>query len=386
MSKGLIINGRIISPGLELEGGSLCVEEGRIARIHAAGEPLPDLPVLLDAEGSLVVPGFIDIHTHGAAGHDVSHGRPESLREMARAKLAEGVTTFLPTTLSLERSALRRAFEAARSYMGDQIHARTPGFHAEGPFLNPEYAGVQNANEMRPPDMEELEELHDLVPIRLVSLAAELPGGIELVRELSRRNITSSLAHTAATHAQFRRALEAGATHLTHFCNQMTGLHHREIGLVGAGMLEERVMCEIICDGHHLCPEMVRLAWKTIGPRRLMLVTDSNAASHLEGDREMDMGGIRVVVRDGAARKAGTHILAGSVLRMNEGLRNLARWTGEPMERLLRTTALNQAESLGLGRFGRIEVGCQADLTVMDEDCSVRTVFVDGRRHDIPQG
>ncbi len=383
MSDGLLANARLISPGLDLEGASLHLEEGRISRIYRAGERLPQAPVVLDAQGLLVVPGFIDIHTHGAAGHDVSHGQSDSLERVARSKLAEGVTTFLPTTLSLPEESLRQAFSAASEYCRNPSYARAPSFHAEGPFLNPECAGVQNPAGMRHPDIAEIDALAALAPISVVSLAPEMPGGMELVRQLSRRGIVSSLAHTAAGYAQVREALAAGATHLTHYCNQMTPMHHREIGAVGAGILEERLMCEIICDGHHVLPEMARIAWKAIGPGRLMLITDSNAASHMEGDQDMDMGGIRVEVRDGAARKAGTDILAGSILKMNEGLRNLARWTGEPLERLLPTTSLNQAASLGLGRRGRIEVGWHADLAVMDGDFSVRHVLVGGVRHDI---
>ena len=377
MSAGLITNAHLLSPGCEMSGAAIAIANGKVEAIFGAADSWPDYPILFDAVGATVVPGFIDIHTHGVAGRDVCDGRPDAVRDIAKAKLAEGVTTFLPTTLTLPEENLVKAFEDAASYFAQQDFAKTPGFHVEGPFINPNYAGAQNPKHIRPPNFPEIERLASILPIRLVSLAPEMPGGQELIRLLCRRGITPSLAHTGANYEQFLEAKRAGAKHLTHFCNQMTGLHHREIGLVGAGFLDEEIMAEIICDKIHVCPEMIRLALRGIGPERLMLITDSMAASGLADNATSSLGGLEVFVRDGAARLA-SGVLAGSVLKMNEAFRNLAALSELPLVDLVRTTAWNQAKSLGLPQLGKIAPGYWADLAVLEEDFSVRAVFVNG--------
>ena len=377
MSASLIINVHLISPSCEMSGAAIAVADGKVEGIFSATEAWPDYPILFDAAGAKVVPGFIDIHTHGVAGRDVCDGRPEAVRDIAKAKLAEGVTTFLQTTLTLPEENLVKAFEDAAAYFAQQDFAKTPGFHIEGPFINPNYAGAQNPKHIRPPNFPEIERLAAILPIQLVSLAPEMPGGQELIRSLCRRGITPSLAHTGANYEQFLEAKQGGAEHLTHFCNQMIGLHHREIGLVGAGFLDEDIMVEIICDKIHVCPEMIRLVLRGIGPERLMLITDSMAASGLADKATSSLGGLEVFVRDGAARLA-SGVLAGSILKMNEAFRNLAALSELPLVDLVQTTAWNQAKSLGLPQLGKIAPGYWADLAVLEDDFSVRAVFVNG--------
>src|SRR5690606_24881079 len=198
---------------------------------------------------------------------------------IAEAKLAEGVTTFLPTTWTASRERTIAMAEAAAAYRKQERFARAPFLHVEGPYLNPAQAGAQDPRYMRESDVEEIRHLHSICPVGLISLAVEIEGAIPFLREMNRMGIVTSAAHSAATYAEFLAAKEAGLGHLTHYCNQMSGLHHREVGLVGAGLLDDSIMIELICDTVHLCPDMIRLAFKHRSCERLMLITDSIAAS-----------------------------------------------------------------------------------------------------------
>ena len=229
---------------------------------------------------------------------------------------------------------------------------------------------------MRLPDVDEILALNDIAPVGVVSLAVEMDGAIDFIGEMKKHGITTSGAHSAATYAQFCESREVGLTHLTHYCNQMTPLHHREVGLVGAALLDDEVMTEMICDKIHLCPDMIQLAFKHRPLETIMLITDSMAASWL-GDGEYDIGGMQVRVKEGQARlEAGN--LAGSTLRYNEGLKNVSEITGLPLNQLIATTAANQARSLGLADRGRLEAGLLADIVILDEDFEVKAVFVGG--------
>ena len=204
-----------------------------------------------------------------------------------------------------------------------------------------------------------------------------MPDGIELTEALTQQGIITSLAHTAATFEQFTAAKKAGATHLTHFCNQMTPLHHREIGLVGAGLLDDSIRIEMICDGIHLCPEMIQLAFKVATEERIMMITDSIAASGLSDNQRTRLGELEVIIQDGVARLE-SGALAGSTLKLNVALRNIQRFTGRPLHDLIRTTSLNQAESLQITDLGKIEPGYKADLVILDRDFQPIAVFVNG--------
>ncbi|MGI8601903.1 MAG: N-acetylglucosamine-6-phosphate deacetylase [Verrucomicrobiales bacterium] len=369
----LLRNARVISPGIDAPGMSILIEHGRIASVN---RDLTEADDETDCNRAMVLPGFIDIHTHGGAGSDVSDGNLEAVRSVARAKLREGVTTFLPTTLTLPHDELVAAARAVAAYRRQPDFAKAPGMHVEGPFINPKCVGAQNPAFVRPPSAAEIFELNSIAPVAIVSMAIEMPGGMDFVREMAAAGIITSLAHTAATFAQFQEAKRAGLRHLTHFCNQMTPLHHREIGIVGAGLVDTDVMIELICDTIHVCPEMIALALNYKSPRQFMLITDSMAASWI-GDGETRIGGLRVTVKEGQARlDSGT--LAGSTLRYNHGLRNFHQITGLPLADLVQTTSWNQARSLGFEGVGKIEPGFAADLVMLDDDFEVKATFVNG--------
>lgn len=359
----LIRDARILSPGLDLPLSSIWIQGDRIARIGPASE-LPRAPREIDAAGRLVVPGFIDIHTHGASGISVMDGTGDAIRALAGAKLQEGVTQFLPTTWTETPAALEHAFRGIADYRGQIDQARVPGVHVEGPYLNPDCVGAQNPRHVRLPDITEIDRLRSIAPVRLVSVAAELEGAIDFISALRTREIVSSLAHTAASYEQFVAAKQAGLTHLTHFGNQMTPLHHRAIGIVGAGLLDDDILTEVISDGVHLCPDMLRLIGKLIPGHRLLLITDSISASG-RPDGECIEGGQRVIVRDGICRLESGN-LAGSTLRFHRALAIFHEVTGLPLAQIIAATSWNQARSLGLEGFGKITPGYFADLAILE--------------------
>jgi N-acetylglucosamine-6-phosphate deacetylase len=326
----------------------------------------------------MVMPGFFDIHCHGADGHDVCDDSLEALRHIAARKLQEGVTTWLPTTLTQPQDKLESIARHCACYMANPEFCRAPGLHVEGPFINKINAGAQNPEFVRPANFEELKRLHDIATVLIVSLAPDIEGADALIRQAAQIGITSSAAHTSATAARIFDAKQAGLKHLTHFCNAMTPVHHREIGVVGAGLLDDFLKIELICDTIHLCPDMLKLIFKLVPIDRLMMITDSMAASWI-GQGEVMLGGLPVVVKDGKAVLRDGGALAGSALLFNEGVRNVAQITGLPLHQLVKATSWNQAQSLGLEGFGKIESGFFADLVILNDDFSVWKTLVAGK-------
>jgi len=370
----------LVSPNSHIRPVSIEIgDDGLISQIHEGHNPPAGSNVVLDGGGEIhAFAGFIDIHTHGANGFDLSVATLEAVETIAEAKLAEGVTTFLPTTWTASPENTLAMAEAASAYKENQRFARTPFMHIEGPYLNPDQAGAQDSREMRPPDAEEIRRLHEICPVGLVSLAVELDGALDFIQEMVAMNIITSAAHSAATCAEFRKAKAAGLGHLTHFCNQMSPLHHREIGLVGAGLLDDDIHLEMICDTIHLCPDMIQLAFKHRSCDRIMLITDSIAASHL-GDGTYPLHDTKIIVKDGAARiPAGN--LAGSIVTFDESLRNVARITDLPLNEIAKTCGANQAKSLGLKDRGAIKQGLLADLTLLTPGLDVVATYVGGEQ------
>lgn len=375
-----ITNVLLVTPDSDIRPVSVEISDnGLIQRIHEGTQLSSGTEVILDGGGELrIMAGFIDIHTHGANGYDLSYATLEAVEAQAKAKLAEGVTTFLPTTWTASPEHKIAMARAAAAYRQNQRFARAPFLHVEGPFLNPAQAGAQDPRQMRLPDAAEIRRIHEVCPVRLVSLAVELEGALPFLAEMKEMGIVTSAAHSAATYADFQAARQAGLAHLTHYCNQMSPLHHRSVGLVGAGLLDDDVMIELICDGIHLCPDMIRLVFKHRSCDRLMLITDSIAASHL-GDGVYPLGDTEIIVRDGAARIAAGN-LAGSIVTFDQALRVVTSITEISLNELSKTCAANQARSLRLEDRGSIEEGLLADLTLLTPDLRVAATFVGGEQ------
>ncbi|MBQ9338541.1 MAG: N-acetylglucosamine-6-phosphate deacetylase [Lentisphaeria bacterium] len=374
----LLTNCRLISPDQDLEGSSILIEGGTIRRIFAQGDALPAADKVIDAGGAMTLPGFIDVHCHGKSGVDFCDASDEAMETIGIDKLKEGVTSYLPTTLTLPEDLLARALKTAADYTAKGIKGcKLPGVHLEGPFINPKCLGAQNPDYVREPDIEMVRRLAKIYPVKKVSYAVEMPHGAEFAAELIAEGIQPSCAHSAAKYTDFQAAYRHGLHALTHFCNQMTPLHHRDIGLVGAGLLHPEVYVEMICDKLHLCPDMIKLVFSQKDLDHILLITDAMRAAGMP-DGESSLGGLPVIVKDGAARLASNGALAGSTLQICTALRNVYEITGLPLKRLVRTTSLNQAVSLGLEKLGRLEPGYCADIVILNDEFKVMKTFVDG--------
>lgn len=375
--KTIIVNAHVISPDVEIPQGVVEIEDGKIVAV-IDGEPgITGADEVIDAGGRYVMPGFIDIHAHGADGKDVCDNDVESIRHIAKRKLGEGVTTWLPTTLTQPQDLLEDIAGKCAEYMENQEYAKTPGLHVEGPFINKANAGAQNPQFVREPDWEELKRIHEIAPATVFSIAPDMPGACECITAAKAAGISSSAAHSSATYAQMMAAKEAGLTHLTHFGNAMTGLHHREIGMVGSGLLDEDLKIELICDGIHLCPDFLKLVFSVKPIEQLIMITDSMCGSWI-GEGEVQLGGLDVVVKGGEARLKEGGALAGSILLFNDGVRLVHELTGMPLSQLVKATSWNQAQSLGLEGVGKLEAGFCADIAILEKDFSVWKTLVDG--------
>ncbi|MFA7183740.1 MAG: amidohydrolase family protein, partial [Victivallales bacterium] len=254
---------------------------------------------------------------------------------------------------------------------------KVPGVHLEGPFINPNCLGAQNPDYVRLPDIEEVKRLAKIFPVVKVSYAVEIEGGARFASQLLAEGITPSCVHSAAKYSEFKAAAENGLRNLSHFCNQMTGLHHRDIGLVGAGLAEKEVFIELICDTLHICPDMIKLLFDLKNTEKIQLITDAMRAAGMP-DGEYTLGGLPVIVADDAARLKSNGALAGSTLEVCTALKNVFEITGKPLAELIKTTSWNQAQALGLEKLGRIEPGYFADIVILSDDFKPVKVFVNG--------
>lgn len=372
----LIKNCRIVSPGSDIPRGDILMENGTIS---AVGSCCPDgVESIIDGEGLTAVPGFIDIHSHGRSNYDFCDGSEEALEVIGRGKLEDGVTGFLVTSLSVSVEDLRTLCRQAEHYKNCcKDGAEMLGIHLEGPFFNPNCAGAQNPAFLKNPEIALVDELNAISPVKKVSFSPELPGGEDFTKALADRGIMPSGGHTEADYECYSRCRELGMKHLTHFCNVMTPVHHLRFGMVGGGLMDDDVYVEMICDGVHLCDQMIRMIARLKGPERMMLITDAMRASAMP-DGNYTLGGLPVIVKDGCARLT-TGPVAGSTLRYHNGLKRLVKLTGLPLCEAVRTTSLNQAESLGLGKRGKLTPGFIADIALLDGNLDVKKTICGGR-------
>lgn len=374
----VIVNSRVVSPGCDIPEGTIVIENGIISSV-GVDAPFSGDDYVIDGRGLIAVPGFIDIHCHGRSNFDFCDCSEEAFATIGRKKLEDGVTGFLATSLSVSVDDLERFCHLAEAYKrnNNAEGASLLGVHLEGPFFNPKCAGAQNQAFLMEPDISIVDRLNDISAVKKVSFSPELSGGLEFTSLLAERGIMPSGGHTEADYERYTLCRKAGMKHLTHFCNVMSPVHHLRFGMVGGGLMDDDVYVEMICDGVHLCDEMIRMIARLKGVGRMMLITDAMRASGMS-DGYYSLGGLDVVVRDGCARLT-TGAVAGSTLRYHDGLKRLLRLTGLPLCEVIRTTSLNQAESLKLGRRGKIEAGFIADIALLTDDLEPQMTICDGK-------
>lgn len=372
----LLIHANYLDEDFRLVQGDIEIEDGKILRV---GKDLPrkEEDLAVDCAGSYtVVPGFVDVHIHGCAGADTCDATREALEAMAAFLLAHGVTSFCPTTMTTSRETIQAALLAAKDMMDHPMEggARVVGVNMEGPFIAKERKGAQKEEDILPPDFPLFQRFYEESGgiVRLVDVAPEQPGGLDFVEKASQL-CTVSIAHTTADYDQAKAAFDKGVTHATHLFNAMSGLHHRKPGVVGAVFDDSRVRGELICDGFHIHPAVLRAAFRLLGDRAL-IASDSMRANGMPEGEAFDLGGQMVTVHQGKALLPdGT--IAGSVTNLHQEIKNLVSF-GVPFEQAVKAATLLPARAIGLdGEIGSIAPGKRADLVVLDENLDIAAVY-----------
>ncbi|MBN2306024.1 MAG: N-acetylglucosamine-6-phosphate deacetylase [Anaerolineae bacterium] len=385
MSDTLLIHNAVLitptSTGQESRGWLLC-RDGKIAGIGYGAAPAVDGGETINADGLTLLPGFIDVHVHGGMGHEAMDADPDGLRAMARFYAAHGVTAFLATTWTDSAERITAALDVIAELIGPQPDGATLlGVHLEGPYLNPAKCGAQSTVHIRRAARDEALRFLDMDVIRLLALAPEYPENHWLITECVRRGIAVSAAHTAATYDEMQTAIRLGLTQATHTYNAMTGLHHRDPGVVGAALTSSAVYCELIADNIHVHPAAMQVLFAAKGSDGVILITDAMRGAGMP-DGSYPIDDRTVMVRDGAVRLPdGT--LAGSTLTMDRALTNALAATGQPLAQLWQSASLNPARAIHVAdRKGSLDVGKDADLVLVDiveGAITVRLTVAEGR-------
>ncbi len=344
------------------------VENGKISAIGTGlvGDEIVKIP-----ENAIVVPGFIDQHIHGAFGSDAMDGTVKNLSDIANAVASEGTTGFLATTMTQSPENIKNALTAVKDYINDKVKegAEVLGVHLEGPFISPKHVGAQPLEYVAVPSKETMQKYVEYSGgnVKIVSLAPEVEGAQELISYLKENKIVASIAHTGAKYKDCENAVNWGMTNVTHTYNAQTGLHHRDVGVVGSALLFDELSCELICDLIHVSAPAIKLVVKNKKADKVILITDAMRAKHLP-DGESELGGQLVIVKNGEARLVdGT--LAGSVLKMNNAIKNIVTVVGVPLETAIEFASANPAKCLGIyDQVGSIKEGKRANFAVLDKD------------------
>jgi len=379
-----IVDGKILTPHYYIENGYIVIKNGEIVDL-GIGEPREKTGTIINIKNNFVVPGFIDTHTHGYKGVDASYSPAPDILKWAKEITRHGTTAILPSTVSLSHEQIIRACKNIVEAMNrwDPVYgARMLGIHLEGPYISKEKKGAQNPEYIRKANIEEVEEYIKVSRNNIVqiTLAPEINGALDLIKYLSRKDIVVSLGHSVSDYETAAKAILLGARKATHLYNAMPSIHHRKPGLVIALLRHSSVFLELISDYIHVSPEMVLFTIEYVGNNRVVLITDSISATMLP-DGEYSLGGLRVEVKDGIPRIAGTNTLAGSTLTMDKAVKNLVR-KGISLKDAVTMATITPAKSIGVYqklRIGEIKPGFKGDLVVLNkENLEVEYTIVNG--------
>jgi N-acetylglucosamine-6-phosphate deacetylase len=378
-----IKNAAIYAPERLADGTAVLCDNGHVAAVGPAGSvPCPDGANVIDAAGLSLVPGFIEMQLNGAFGDDFT-ASPETMWRVAERLPRYGVTSFLPTVITSPMGQVTKAQQVLRDGRPAGFRGAEPiGLHLEGPFLNPQKKGAHNPAHFQAPTRDAVADWSPATGVRLVTMAPEVPGALEVIRTLAGRGVLVSAGHSMATFEQATAGFDAGMRYGTHLFNAMPALAHRDPGLPGALLTDDRVTVGFIADGVHTHPSVIKLVWQALGPSRLNLVTDAMAAlgmppgRHRLGDYDVFVDATSCHLADGT--RAGT-VLAGSILAMDDAVRNVIRHAGCSLADVLPTVTATPAAALGIADLrGRIRKGFVADLVLLSADLQVRATIADG--------
>ncbi|CDO03274.1 N-acetylglucosamine-6-phosphate deacetylase [Oceanobacillus picturae] len=373
-----IKNVSILTEETIMEDSALLLESGKISKIGKQSS-LPDEIQEIDGKGKIVIPGFIDGHIHGANGADVMDASNTALDSIASVLPREGTTSFLATTITQSPENIEKALKTVAAYNNKPGQAEVIGVHLEGPFIEKSKAGAQPHAYIMEPSIDQFEKWQKLSggKIKTITMAPEHDPNGNFIRHVSDQGVIVSAGHTSSSFSDMKRAVEHGVKQVTHLCNAMTGLHHRDVGTVGAAFMLHELRAELIADGIHISKEMLQLVYKTMGSERLLLITDSMRAKCLQQGR-YELGGQPVVVtEDRAVLEDGT--LAGSILKMRDGAKQMLDLNGVTLQEVIEMASVNPAKQLGLyDRKGSITVGKDADLLLVDRQLHIASAICRG--------
>jgi N-acetylglucosamine-6-phosphate deacetylase len=378
---------RLYTPAEEIPNPLLVVEDGRISEVSSRStKEVPGDTALVDFGDAVLAPGFVDIHMHGGAGLDVMRASPSDLPRLGKFLSTHGVTGYFPTTVAAPLDAtcaalerLADAIEAATATSGDLVQARPLGIHLEGPFLSHKRRGVHPPENLVTPTVEIFQRLWQAARghVRMLTIAPEIPGAMEVIAEAARRKVCVSIGHSDAEMPVAQDAVKAGARHATHTFNAMRPLDHRDPGIIGEVLTDDRLSADIIVDGIHVAPAVVRLFLQAKGRERAVLITDAISATGMP-DGRYELGPILVDVKDGKCTSNGS--LAGSVLTMDRAVRNVTQFSSWSLRDAVQAATLNPALAVGLsGHHGVLAPGAAADFTVLSPAGEVLNTIVRGR-------
>jgi N-acetylglucosamine-6-phosphate deacetylase len=376
---------RLYTPIDEILDPLLFVEDGRIVEISSrALKTLPAGTPVVDFGDTIVAPGYFDIHMHGGAGLDVMRASASELPRLGQFLTKHGVTAYFPTTVAAPLDATCSALERLAGVIespvsGAPVQARPIGIHLEGPFLSHKRRGVHPPEYLVEPTVQIFDRLWQAARglVRMMTIAPEIPGALEVIAEASRRNVCVSIGHSDSELSMAQQAVKAGARHATHTFNAMRPLDHRAPGILGEVLSDDRITADLIADGIHVSPEVVKVFLQSKGPERAVLITDAISATGMP-DGQYQLGPIQVDVKDGKCTANGS--LAGSVLTMDRAIRNVTKFSSWTLRDAVRAATLNPAHAVGMANaYGSLVSGASADFTVLNSSGDVLKTIVAGR-------